>query len=257
MGSVGALNSTPLPNPPSTSGVLNVCMEADDKMKTSEEVLTRLRSLSNAENVAGMARFGITTNDALGISIYVLRDIAKEIGTDQGLAEELWDSDVHEARVLAGYIADPKLVTEEQMEGWAKDLDSWDVCDQVCSSLFDRTPFAHRKAVEWSARDEEFVKRAGFVLMAALSVHDKRAPDDAFLAFLPIIVREAADDRNFVKKAVNWALRQIGKRNAALNAAAIECARQVQGIDAKSARWIASDALRELTSEKVRGRLKG
>ena len=142
------------------------------------------------------------------------------------------------------------------METWVKDFDSWDVCDQVCSNLFDKTPFAYRKAIEWSKREEEFVKRAGFVLMATLSVHDKKADNKKFEQFFPIIKRESNDNRNFVKKAVNWALRQIGKRNLSLNKKAIKTAKEIQKMDSKSARWIASDALRELTSEKIQKRLK-
>ncbi|HEY4823209.1 MAG TPA: DNA alkylation repair protein, partial [Candidatus Bathyarchaeia archaeon] len=161
-----------------------------------------------------------------------------------------------EARILAGFVDDPKMVTEGQMESWAKDFDSWDVCDQVCSSLFDKTPFAHRKAVDWSGKKEEFVKRAGFVLMAALAVHDKKAGDDMFVRFLPIIKRESNDDRNFVKKAVNWALRQIGKRNLTLNSMAVRTAKEIQNLDSKAARWVASDALRELTDENVLERLQ-
>jgi len=153
-------------------------------------------------------------------------------------------------------VAEPEKVTEDLMEAWVKDFTSWDVCDQVCSNLFDRTQFAYRKAVEWSKRNEEFVKRSGFVLMATLSVHDKKAKDQDFEKFFPIIIREAVDDRNFVKKAVNWSLRQIGKRNLILNTKAIKLAQELKNIDSKSARWIASNALRELTSEKVQTRLK-
>jgi len=222
----------------------------------SEQILEQLRLLANPDNVAGMARFGITTKNTLGISIYTLRPLAKEIGIDHPMAQELWDSGIHEARILAGYIADPNQMTEAQMERWTADFDSWDVCDQVCSSLFDRTPHAYAKAFEWSARQEEFVKRAGFVLMAALSVHDKKAPDSQLEAFLPVIAREACDGRNFVKKAVNWALRQIGKRNRRLNGLAIESAQAISQLDCKAARWIAADALRELTSVKVQSRLR-
>ncbi len=221
----------------------------------SKQIIENLKSLSNPENVAGMARFGINPSNTLGVSIPTLRKIAKETGKNHLLAHELWDSGIHEARMLAGFIDDPKAVTEEQMERWVRDFDSWDVCDQVCSNLFDRTPFAYKKAVEWSARDEEFVKRAGFVLMAALSVHDKKAHDDDFVKFLPIIKREAIDDRNFVKKAANWALRQIGKRNKVLNEKAIDAARDIQKIDSKAARWVASDALKELTGKAVQDKL--
>jgi 3-methyladenine DNA glycosylase AlkD len=228
---------------------------------TTTSILSELRSLANPVNVAGMARFGISATNTLGISIPTLRAIAKRVRKEHtpverhALAQELWDSGVHEARLLAGFIDEPALVTQEQMERWALDFDSWDVVDQVCSNLFDTTPFAHAKAVKWSERDEEFVKRAGFVLMAALSVHDKRADDAAFLCFLPIIQREACDDRKFVKKAVNWALRQIGKRNASLNAAAIQTGEKIKTLDSRAARWIAADALRELTSEALQRKI--
>jgi len=220
-----------------------------------EQVLQRLKSLANPENAAGMARYGINTENALGISIHTLRPIAKEIGANHALAQQLWASGIHEACILASMIDNPKKVTQEQMEDWVKDFDSWDVCDQVCSNLFDRTDFAHSKAVEWSHREEEFVKRAGFALMAALSVHDKQAPDEAFERFLPLIRQQATDGRNYVRKAVNWALRNIGKRNVNLNKKAVAAAREIREMDSKTARWVASDALRELTSEKVQKRL--
>jgi len=220
------------------------------------EILRRLESLSNPENVAGMARYGINPKNTLGVSIYALRPMAKEIEKSHGLAQKLWDSGIHEARILASMVDEPGKVTEEQMGAWAKDFDSWDVCDQVSSNLFDKTEFAYEKAVEWSSREEEFVKRAAFALMAALSVHDKKAPDREFEEFFPIIKREAHDDRNFVKKAVNWALRSIGKRNLALNKKAIKVAKEIQKMDSRAARWVAADAIRELTSEKVQKRLK-
>ena len=221
-----------------------------------DDVLRQLKSLSNPEAVAGMARFGINTKKAYGVSIPDLRKMAKGIGKNHILAQKLWDSGIHEGRILAGMIDLPERVTEKQMKHWVKDFNSWDVCDQVCSNLFDKTKFAHKKAIEWSERTEEFVKRAGFVLMATLAVHDKEADNQKFLRFLPVIKREATDERNFVKKAVNWALRQIGKRNSALNKIAIQTAKEIQKIDSKSAKWIASDALRELTSEAVRKRLR-
>lgn len=224
------------------------------KMNCSQ-IIKKLKSLSNPDNVAGMARFGINPDNTLGVSIPILRKMAKETGKSHSLALELWDSGIHEARILAGFVDDPKLITAEQMENWVKDFDSWDVCDQVCSNFFDRTPFAYQKAGEWSARDEEFVKRAGFVLMAALSVHDKKGQDDEFIRFLPIIKREAIDERNYVKKAVNWALRQIGKRNKKLNRMAIDTAREIQKMESKAARWIASDALKELTGKAVQDKL--
>jgi 3-methyladenine DNA glycosylase AlkD len=221
-----------------------------------EEVLERLKSLANPEAVAGMARYGISTQNTLGVSVPALRRMAREIGRDHLLAQRLWSSGVHEARILASMVDDPRMVTEQQMEAWAADFDSWDVCDQCCGNLFDKTEFAYRKAVEWAARDEEFVKRAGFALVAWLAFHDKRAPDEAFLEFLPVIKRESVDGRNYVKKAVNWALRHIGKRNAALNIMAIQTAKEIQATGSKPARWIASDALRELTSGKVQERLR-
>jgi 3-methyladenine DNA glycosylase AlkD len=219
-----------------------------------QAVLDRLKALSNPDNVAGMARFGINPHNTLGISVVTLQQIAKEIGRDQILALELWDTGIHEARLLASFIADPHQMTEALLEDWVKDFDSWDICDQVCG-LFARTPYAHAKAHEWSRRPETFVKRAGFVLMATLAVHDKRAPDERLAQFLPIIAREAADERNFVRKAVNWALRQIGKRSLMLNTQAIETARQIQLMESKAARWISADALRELASAPVQARL--
>jgi 3-methyladenine DNA glycosylase AlkD len=221
-----------------------------------EEILERLKSLSNPEAVQGMARYGINPESALGISIPDLRKLAKQIGKNHRLALELWNSGIHEARILACYVAIPKAVTESQMEEWAGDFNSWDLCDQCCGNLFDRTEFAYRKAVEWSSREEEFVKRAAFALMAWLAVHDKKASDAPFLQFLPLIEREAADSRNYVKKALNWALRQIGKRNLNLNAAAIRTAEKILTLENKSAQWVARDALRELTSEKIQSRLK-
>jgi 3-methyladenine DNA glycosylase AlkD len=221
-----------------------------------EDILERLKSLANAEAVAGMARYGINPENTLGVSVPVLRKMAREIGRNHLLAQELWSSGVHEARILASMVDDPRLVSEEQMEAWAAGFDSWDVCDQCCGNLFDKTEFAYRKAVEWAARDGEFVKRAGFALMAWLAFHDKRAPDEAFLAFLPVIKRESVDGRNYVRKAVNWALRHIGKRNAALNIMAIQTAKEIQAMGSKPGRWIAADALRELTSEKVQERLR-
>jgi 3-methyladenine DNA glycosylase AlkD len=222
-----------------------------------EEILDALQSQANPDNVAGMARFGINPHNTLGVSIPQLREMARQQGKNHGLALALWGTGVHEARLLASMVDDVRLVDETQMEAWVQDFDSWDICDQVCSNLFDRTPFAYDKAREWSARSEEFVKRAGFVLMAGLAVHDKKASNAAFEPFFPILVREACDERNFVKKAVNWALRGLGKRNRSLNQVAIRTAQEIQQLDCKAARWIASDALRELTSEKVQSRLKG
>lgn len=221
------------------------------------EVMARLEALADPTQKEGMARYGINTAHALGgVRVPDMRRLARVAGRDHSLALQLWDSGVHEARIVATIVDDPAQVTEEQMESWVKDFDSWDLCDQCCGNLFDRTPFAYRKVVEWSEREEEFVKRAAFSLVAALASHDKKAPDETFLAFLPIIEREAPDRRNFVRKAVNWALRGIGKRDAALNRAAIETARRILASDETSARWVASDALRELTSEAVQKHLE-
>ena len=220
-----------------------------------EEILEGLRSMADPDAVARMARFGIHSRVGYGISIPTLRKVARDIGRDHALAQELWASGVHDARNVACLIDDPRLVTEAQMEAWALDFDSWAIVDNCCGNLFDRTPFAQSKAVQWSSRPEEYVKRAGFALMATLAVHDKSAADGCFLKFLPIIVRECTDERNFVKKAVNWALRQIGKRNLALNRAAMATGEDIRGIDSRAARWIASDALRELRSAAVQGRL--
>jgi 3-methyladenine DNA glycosylase AlkD len=224
--------------------------------RASQKVLKRLRALANPKNVEGMARFGITAEKALGISAPVLQKMAREIGRDHALALELWKSGVLEARCVAALIDDPKLVTEKQMERWVSDFDNWAVCDNCCGRLFDKTPLAYRKALEWSRREEEYVKRAAFSLMAALAVHDKQAADAKFLKFLPLIERASTDERNFVKKAVNWALRQIGKRNCELNQAAIDRAEKIHRSDFRRARWIAANALRELRSEAVQRRLR-
>ena len=222
------------------------------------DILKELNSLSNPKAIEGMAKYGITPQKTYGVSIPNLRKIAREVGTDHELAQELWASGIHETRILASMVDNPDEVTEEQMESWIKDFDSWDVCDQCCNNLFRReTEFAYQKAVKWSFREEEFTKRAGFVLMAALAVHDKNAKDVEFLEFLPIIKRGSVDSRNFVKKAINWALRQIGKRNINLNKQAIETAKEIQKIDSRSAKWIASDAIRELTSKVIQERVRG
>ncbi|MFH1447513.1 MAG: DNA alkylation repair protein [Candidatus Micrarchaeota archaeon] len=221
-----------------------------------KEVLKKLKTYYSKKNIEGMARYGINTGRAYGVSVYAVRDIAKEIGKNRLLAKELWKSEIHEARILACLIDEPGKVTEKQLDAWVGDFDSWDVCDLCCSNLFDKTEFAHQKALEWSSEKEEFVKRAAFAMMAALAVHDKKATDRDFEKFFPIIRREATDERNYVKKAVNWALRQIGKRNRELNRMAIRTAKDIRKIDSKSARWIAADALRELAGEKVQKRLR-
>ncbi len=223
-------------------------------MKDVSEVLKKLKSVSNPKNVEGMARFGINPKNTYGVSMPEIRRLAKDIGKDHSLAQKLWSSEIHEARLIAGLVDKAEDVTEEQMETWVNDFDSWDVCDQVCMNLFDKTKFAYRKVEEWSKRKEEFVKRAAFAMMASLAVHDKKAKDEVFLKFLPIIKRESIDERNFVRKAVNWALRQIGKRNKTLNKLAIQTSKEILKIDSKAARWIASDAIRELTSKSIQKR---
>ncbi len=232
-------------------------------------ILAELSSLGSEASRAGMARYGIEVEQAFGVSVYELRKLAKRLGTDHELALALWATGNHEARLLAVFVDDPALVTPEQMEAWAADFDSWDVCDQATTSLFDLTPHAWGKAVEWAGREEEWVKRAGFALMAGLAVHDKGAPDEAFVELLTLIEEGAFDPRPYVKKAASWALRNIGKRNRSLNEAAFACAKRIldaaneraggdRGGDpgARAARWVTSDALRELTSERVLGRLR-
>ncbi len=219
---------------------------------TSDQVIANLKQLANAQAVEGMARFGIRPAQALGISIPTLRKMAKEIGRNQALAVSLWASGIHEARILASMIAEPQLVTVELMQEWVNDFDAWDVCDQVCGNLFDQTPYAYQKAREWCQQEKEFVRRAGFVLMAELAVHDKQAQDEAFLQFFPLIKRYAGDERNFVKKAVNWALRQIGKRNSHLRTYALECAYEIQDMNSKTARWVAKDAIKELQAKETK-----
>lgn len=222
-----------------------------------DEAIQRLEDLSDPKAVAGMASYGINPENTLGVSIPKLRKLAKEAGKDHELASALWDSGIHEARILAGMVDDPGAVTEEQMDAWAADFDSWDVCDQVCMNLFWLTPYAYGKCCEWSSAEPEFVKRAGFALMARLAWSDKEATDEKIAGFLSLVEREASDERIYVKKAVNWALRQVGKRNSNLNGLAIESAERIAKMDSKAARWVASDALRELGSEAVRRRLDG
>ena len=228
-------------------------MDVSIKLRV-DEILVRLKAMADPSLLANEERLGIKTEGALGISIWDLRKLAKEIGRDQALAEELWAAPVREARLLAGYLADPATISEATIERWVSAFDSWDLCDQV-SDAFLFSPFAYQKAFEWSAREEEYVKRTTFVLMAGLAFYDKDATDEKLMEFFPIILREATDERNYVKKAVNWALRNIGKRNLRLNVEANRLAEQIAAIDSPTARWIAKDALKELTSEKLRVRL--
>lgn len=219
------------------------------------DVIKLLKACSDPVYKAGIARYNAPTDNRLGVRAPDLHRIAGKIGTDHTLALKLWNNQWREARAIAFLIADPGEVTEELMEEWISQVDNWGDCDGCCGYLFDRTPFAWSKALEWAEREEEFVKRAGFVLMATLAVHDKKAPDATFLEFLPAIKAHSGDGRNFVKKGVNWALRQIGKRSLMLNKAAIETAEEVIELGTRSGRWIARDALRELRSEKVQERL--
>ena len=225
-------------------------------MATVEDVMEQLQSKAKPDQLEGMARFGIVGEKRLGVSVPDMRKIAKEIGKDHQLALDLWDTRVPEGMIVAGMVAEADKLTEQQMEAWVVDINSWDVCDQVCMNLFEKSPLADKKIYDWSEREEEFVKRTAYALIACLAWHDKKAGDEDFIKYFPVILAGATDNRNFVKKAVNWALRNIGKRNLALNKAAIELAYRIKEIDAKSARWIASDAIRELESEKVHDRLR-
>jgi len=223
-----------------------------------EEIVSRLEGMADRKSTAGMSRVGIDPDHALGVKIPLLRGLGKEIGTDHELALALWEHGLRETMILAGLVADPKQTTEELMESWALDFYDWEVCDQTCMNLFEKKPLTERAytlARRWSGRTEEFVKRAGFVLMARLAVSDKKAPDDAFTPFFEDIVREADDERNMVKKGVNWALRQIGKRNLSFRERAVETANALRKRDSSAARWVAADALRELNSEAVIERL--
>jgi 3-methyladenine DNA glycosylase AlkD len=239
-----------------------------DPAARAAAIVADLAALGSEEARAGMARYGINTADAFGVSLYVLRPLAKELGRDHGLALALWATGNHEARLLASMVDDPASVTEAQMEAWAAAFDSWDVCDQVTSNLFDKTPFAYDKVRQWSAAPDEWVKRAAFAMAAALAVQDKKAADEPFIEILELCRREAVDDRNFVKKAVNWALRNIGKRDLRLHAAAVGTAEAIlaeaeeraaadrKDPAARSGRWIARDALRELRNEKTLERVR-
>ena len=212
--------------------------------------------MGTIKNIQGMTRFGIASQNNLGVSVTEIRTYARSLGKNHDLALQLWKTGIRDARMIAACIEEPKKVTKKQMENWVKDFNSWDICDHVCGHLFDKTPFAYDKAWEWSGRNEEFVKRAAFALMAWLAVHDKQATDEKFEQFFTICIHESIDERNYVKKAVSWALRNIGKRNQTLNKKALDVAKTIHSIDSKSARWIASDVLRELSCEKIQQRLK-
>ncbi|MGC9364630.1 MAG: DNA alkylation repair protein [Fidelibacterota bacterium] len=216
----------------------------------------QLQESGDPESISAMAKFGITPEQTYGVKIPRLRAIAKNYRKNHELALALWQINNRETRILAAMIDDPKQLTEEQMEAWAMKFDYWEICDQVCMNLYEKHPLAWPKAIEWSGHENEGKKRAAFVLMARLAVSEKKAPNDRFEPFFPLILRESTDERNLVKKAVNWALRQIGKRNRALNRKAILDAEKIATLDSKSARWIATDALRELRGDAVQKRLK-
>lgn len=220
-----------------------------------KDIIEKLKMLSDTKSVEGMAKFGITPGKAFGVSLPYLREIAKKTNRNHELALKLWEQDTRETRILAAMIAEPDKVTNELIDKWAKAFNYWEICDQCVMNLFEKTEFAWTKAVEYSTKEEEFIKRTGFVLMARLAVSDKKAKDKKFESFLPLIKREAMDNRKMVKKAINWALRQIGKRNLNLNEKAIGIAKEIQKIESSSAKWIASDALLELQSEAVQKRL--
>jgi 3-methyladenine DNA glycosylase AlkD len=220
-----------------------------------ESALKWLKRHATKRTRDGMARYGLPSDNALGVSVAHIRLLAKRLGRNHELAAALWDTGVYEARMLTAFVDEPKKVTRTQMDRWCRDFDSWGICDGLCFHLFDKTPFAWEKARQWSASPREFVKRAGFALMASLVVHDKAAPGPRFLDFLPLIEQGAHDERNFVKKAANWALRCIGKRDTALHAAAITVAKRLAQSEEASCRWVGKDALRELAGPKVRARL--
>jgi len=220
-----------------------------------EKIIEFIKVSDNPANVEGMARYGINPHNNYGVSITRIREIAKEIGKDHELAVRLWDSDIHDARLLAPLIAEPEKATAPLIEKWVSQIDSWDICDNLCGGFFQKIDEPYGQAENWCQRDEEFVKRAGFVLVARLAVKDKKADDPQFEHFFPLILSEAVDERNMVKKAVNWTLRQIGKRNTRLNKKAIKLALKIEKLNTKTARWIARDALRELRSDKIQERL--
>lgn len=218
---------------------------------TLQFVIDELKKHGSEYNRQGMARFGINAEKAFGVNVPVMRALAKKIGKNHKLALKLWESGYHEARHVASMIAEPKLLTKSQMNKWVKDFNSWDIVDGTCSNLFRKSPYALEKIFEWAEKKQEFIRRTGFSLIAYLAVHDKKRNDVEFLQFFPLIKKYSIDERNFVKKAVNWSLRQIGKRSPFLKEKAVELAEEIKTIDTKSARWIANDALRELKNSKT------
>jgi 3-methyladenine DNA glycosylase AlkD len=223
---------------------------------SAASILRALKAHASPTNVAGMARFGMSTRKRLGVSVALMRRIAKTAGKDHAVALSLWRTGIPEARIVASMVAVPAAMRADEMDDWVGGFDSWDVCDQVCMNLFDKTALARKKISEWAGRDEEFVRRAAFAVIASLASHDKAASDAEFIGYLPLIEHGAIDARNFVKKAVNWALRNIGKRNTRLNRAAIAAARRLRSVESGAARWVGADALRELEGEAVQKRLR-
>jgi len=219
--------------------------------------LELLKKDARPAELAGMARFGINAEHRLGLSVPAMRRAARILGRDHALALALWDTGIPDARIVAGMVADPAKLTSRQMDRWVRDFSSWDVCDQVCASAFRGSPLAWRRVPVWARRRGEFVRRAAFALLATLAVHDREAGDERFVAMLALVEATAADERNYVKKAVSWALRTIGKRSRTLNTEAIRTATRIRQQDSCAARWIAADALRELGSEAVQLRLRG
>jgi 3-methyladenine DNA glycosylase AlkD len=225
--------------------------------KDLDAVIASLKRLGTKSTRDGMARFAIPSDKAFGVTVGDIRKVAKQLGRDHDLALDLWETGLYEPRMLACFVDDPKQVTPTQMDRWCRDFDSWAICDTACFHLFDRTPHSWRKVEQWAGRRDEFVKRAAFALLATLALHDKKTGDQPFVEFLALIEREANDNRNFVKKAVNWALRAIGKRNRALHTPALATAERLSMSDEAAARWIGRDALRELSGPEVTRRLAG
>jgi len=222
----------------------------------AQDIVKKLTSLRDDKNLSQLERAGIRYEKAFGIRIPTLRTLAKELGTQHTLALQLWEEEHHEAKLLATMLADPEKVTEATMESWVKDFYSWDICDQAIQNLFEKVPMAWDKACEWSFREPEFEKRAGFVIMARLGISDKKTDDKKFESFFPYILEGATDERNFVKKAVNWAIRQIGKRSIYMNKQCLKLCGEIRKIDNKAAQWIVKDAIRELTDPKILARIK-
>jgi 3-methyladenine DNA glycosylase AlkD len=244
----------PSPKKTSTAGA------SKERAKTALDedvaaVIASLKRIATKKVRDGMARFAIPSDKAFGVSVGAMRQMANRLGRDHELAEGLWKSGWYEARIMAAFVDEPAKITPVQMDRWCREFDSWAICDTVCFHLFDRTPHAWKKIVQWSSRKEEFVKRAAFALLASLVVHDKQADDDLFAQGLMLVEKAAADERNFVKKGVNWALRCIGKRSLPLHAAAVATAERLVANPNPAARWVGKDALRELTSRAMTKRL--